>query len=121
MATKKSRKKQTSLKEQQNRREMIALLCIVISIFALLCCFETDAFLLAPSALFIGGLFGQVGRYVLPFVLFYAGIILFMSRGKSVRLRITATLAIVLTVSAIVHLFIALISGDDVGLSIGAL
>ena len=121
MATKKSRKKQTSLKEQQNRREMIALLCIVIAIFSLLCCFETDAFLLAPSALLIGGLFGQVGRYVLPFVLFYAGIILFMSRGKSVRLRITATLAIVLTVSSIVHLFIALISGDDVGLSVSEL
>ena len=121
MATKKKSKKQNSIKQQQNRREMIGLLCIVIAIFALLCCFETDAFLLAPCAKLIGGLFGQVGRYVLPFVLCYAGIILFMSRGKSVKLRITSTLAIILTVSAIVHLLLALIGDDEAGLSVSAL
>ena len=100
MANKKSTKKRSAAKEQQNRREMIALLCFVLSIFALLCCFETEAFLLHPCALFIGGLFGQVGRYVLPFVLVYVGMILFKSRGKSIAVRLTATLSIVLTASS---------------------
>ncbi|MBE6984254.1 MAG: DNA translocase FtsK [Ruminococcaceae bacterium] len=74
-----------------------------------------------PCAALIGGLFGQLGRYVLPFVLVYTGIILFKSRGKSVRLRITSTLAIVLTLSAVVHLVTALFGSDDVGLSIAKL
>ncbi len=117
----KNRKRQPVKKEQQNRREIIALACFGFAIFALLCCLNTDAFLLKPCAAFVGGLFGQLGRYLLPVILGYTGVILITSRGKSVTLRVTATLAIVLTVSAVLHLILELIGDESAGLSIAKL
>lgn len=105
-------------KEQQNRREIWGIICIIAAIFALLCCLNTDAFLIYPCASLIGGLFGQMGRYLLPFALVAAALLLFRSKEKPVRIRILSILTLVVTISAAVHLVYCIVSGNDVGLSI---
>lgn len=108
-------------KQMQNRREIMGIICIILALFALLCYVNTDAFLISSCAALIGGLFGQVGRYILPFLLVYTAILLFTSRGKPVKLRVFTALTLVLTISAIVHVFYELLSGNDVPFKLGAL
>ena len=107
--------------QMQNRRELAGVICIILALFALLCYVNTDAFLISSCAALIGGLFGQVGRYILPFLLVYTAMLLFLSRGKPVRLRVMSALTLVLTVSAIVHIIYELFSGNDVPFKISAL
>lgn len=125
MATKsnKSKKKTGATapvkKQQQNRREIGGVFCVIFALFSLLCCFPTDAFLIAPCAKLLGGLLGQLGRYILPLALVACAWTLFRSRGKPVKLRIFVLLTMVLTLSAFVHLLLT--SGEHVGLKIAAL
>ena len=91
-------------RQQQNRREMWAIFCIVLTLFSVICCFNIDAVLLKPLITLIAGLFGQPGRYLLPLFLIVTTVILFSGRGKPVRLRIACAFAIVITISAIYHL-----------------
>ncbi len=91
-------------RQQQNRREMWAIFCIVLTLFSVICCFNIDAVLLRPLITLIAGLFGQPGRYLLPLFLIVTTVILFSGRGKPVRLRIACAFAIVITISAIYHL-----------------
>lgn len=121
VSTKKKSAASAQKKQQQNRRELGGVFCVLFAIFSLLCCFPTDAFLIAPSARLLGGLFGQVGRYILPVALIACALALFRSRGKPVRLRIFALLTMVLTISGVVHLVSVLAGTDSVGLSIAAL
>ena len=130
MATKSTKPKKTSQsekqvsarkKESQNRRELGGILCILLALFAALCCFNTDAFLLQPIAKFIGGLLGQMGRYLLPIVLVYVAIALFRGKKHPIKLRIFCTATLLLTIPAVVHIFRELISGADAALSISEL
>ncbi len=107
-------------KQAQNRRELGGVLCIIMAIFCLICCFDTDAFLIAPTAKLIGGLLGQVGRYLLPAVLMVVGVTLLRGKKKPVRLRIFCQVTLLITLSALVHIFCAAFS-EDYGLSIKAL
>ena len=91
-------------RQQQNRREMWAIFCIVLTLFSLICCFNINAVLLKPLVTLIAGLFGQPGRYLMPLILIVTTVILFSSRGKPVRLRIACAFAIIITISAIYHL-----------------
>ena len=91
-------------RQRQNRREMWAIFCIVLTLFSIICCFNINAVLLKPLITLIAGLFGQPGRYLLPVFLIVTTVILFSSRGKPVRLRIACAFAIVITISAIYHL-----------------
>ena len=108
-------------KQMQNRRELVGVICIILALFAFLCYVNTNAFLISNCAALIGGLFGQVGRYILPFMLIYMTVILFRSKGKPVKLRIITALTLVLTVSAIVHLFYEILSGNDIPFKVSAL
>ena len=131
MATKPSQKKSsgsraaktsgTPKKQMQNRREMFGVICILLALFALLCYVNTDAFLISSCAALIGGLIGQVGRYLLPFVLVYIAVILFRSSGKPVKLRIFTALTLILTLSASVHIICEIFSGNNVPFKISAL
>ena len=107
-------------KQAQNRRELSGVLCLIGAIFCLICCFNTEAFLIAPAARLFGGLFGQVGRYLLPAVLTVVGVTLLRGKKKPVRLRIFCQLTLLVTLSALVHIFCAAFS-KDYGLSIKAL
>ncbi len=114
-----SKAKNTPVKaERENYRELLALLSFVLGVFFLLCCFDVDAFLISPCTALISGLFGQIGKYTLPFAFMYTGVILFRSRGRAVRLRTVSTFALVLTLSAIVHLITVLLGGEEFGLKI---
>lgn len=104
-------------KEQTNRRELYGILCVLLAVVALLCCFDTNAFLIRPCALFIGGLFGQIGRYAMPFLLAYIGYILFSSRKRPYKMRIFASVCVVLLLSAVVHLFVLALGGGKVTLN----
>ena len=130
MATKSTKPKKTSQsekqisarkKESQNRRELGGILCILLALFAALCCFNTDAFLLQPVAKFIGGLLGQMGRYLLPFVLVYTAVALFRGEKHPIKLRVFCTATLLLTIPAIVHIFRELLTGTDAALSISEL
>ena len=107
--------------QTQNRRELTGVICIVLALFALLCYVNTDAFLISSCAALIGGLLGQVGRYLLPAVLIYIAVILFKSGTKSVKMRVFTALTLILTLSAIVHIICEIFSGTDVPLKISAL
>lgn len=108
-------------KQNQNRREYMGLLCILCAIFACLCWFNTDAFLLRACADLVGGLFGQIGRYILPLILLYTAVLLFRSKNRPMRLRVFCTLTLVVTLSAMLHVFGEVLSGRDTALSVDAL
>lgn len=69
-------------RQQQNRREMWAIFCIVLTLFSVICCFNIDAVLLKPLITLIAGLFGQPGRYLLPLFLIVTTVILFSGRAS---------------------------------------
>ena len=96
------------------------MLCIIAAIFCLICCFDTQAFLIAPAARLFGGLFGQVGRYLLPAVLTFVGLTLLRGKKKPVRLRIFCQITLLITLSALVHIFCAAFN-EDLGLNIKVL
>ena len=116
-----SKASSTQKKQMQNRRELVGVICIVAALFALLCYVNTDAFLISSCAALIGGLLGQVGRYLLPLVLVYIAVILFRSNGKPVKLRIFTALTLMLTLSGVVHIICEIFSGINVPLKISAL
>ena len=91
-------------KQRQNRRELWAILCIVLTVFSVICCFNIDAVLLKPLVALIGGLVGQPGRYLLPIMLTVTCVLLFSGRNKPVRLRIFCAFSILVTVAAIYQL-----------------
>lgn len=90
--------------QPQNRRELEAVACVLFGVYSIICCFETEAFLIKPIANLIAGLFGQPGRYILPVVLMITAAILFSGKGKPVRMRIICSFTLILTVSALYHL-----------------
>ena len=108
-------------REQQNRREFTGILLILFAILAFLCCLPADAFLISSGAAVVGGLFGQMGRYILPLILIAIAITLFTSKDKPVRLRIFAMLTLIITISGVAHLCYEIFSGNDTPLAVKAL
>ena len=41
--------------ERENHRELLAIVCFILGVFALLCCFNVKAFLIQPCAALFGG------------------------------------------------------------------
>lgn len=112
-----SRSGKTAKKTPQNNRTLAGIICILFALFGMLCWVNTDAVVIDACGRGIAGLFGQIGRYILPLALIYIAVILFKSKDKPVFLRIFCTAAFVLTLSAIVHLFMEAFSGEDIKLS----
>ena len=75
MAAKPKKKTQTPPKKQperpqnQNRRELTAIGLLIAALFGVLCWFNFDAVILSSIIKILTGLFGQVGRYILPVAL----------------------------------------------------
>ena len=105
-------------KKSQNSREIGGILCIVFALFGMLCWVNTDAILIGPCSRGIAGLVGQIGRYILPLALIYIAVVLFKSKNKPVILKIICISLFVLTLSALVHLFMEVFSGEDIKLSL---
>lgn len=127
MAAKAKKKTQTPPKKQperpqnQNRRELTAIGLLIAALFGVLCWFNFDAVILSSIIKILTGLFGQVGRYILPVALAAVAILLLRSRsGKKCALRITCMLLLVVTISGLYHL-ICLIFADENVLTLSAL
>lgn len=101
-----------SKREQQNRREFTGILLLLLAILAFLFYIPSDAFLLKPGAALVGGLFGQMGRYILPIVLIAAAITLFRSKNKPVKLRIFCMFTLIITISGVAHLIHEILKGN---------
>ncbi len=120
--TSNARLKQAALETQkQNRRELYGVFLIIFALYFILCWVNTNALLIRPTAKLIGGLFGQIGRYLLPPALIWCGVILLTSRGRSVRLRVFCVLSLVLVISAIVHIICEFFGDFELGLQISLL
>lgn len=90
------------------RREVGAFVCLFLSIFTLLGCFQIDAaFLNLISSLF-KGLFGA-GFYILPFAFLMGFLILLLHDGRPVVLRVVCTFLIVVVIGSLVQL----VGGQD--------
>ena len=127
MAAKAKKKTQTPPKKQperpqnQNRRELTAIGLLIAALFGVLCWFNFDAVILSSIIKILTGLFGQVGRYILPVALAAVAILLLRSRsGKKCALRIICMLLLVVTISGLYHL-ICLIFADENVLTLSAL
>ena len=97
---------QKVMNKNQNHREILGIIFFLLSFFFFLCWFNTEKVLLGPLAKVSGGLFGQIGRYTMPIMLFYGAIILFTSRGAPVRMRIWCSFFTVIFLSSFVHVII---------------
>ncbi len=121
MAAKAKKKQQTPPKNQkqaerpqnQNRRELTAIVLLLLAVFGVLCWFNFDAVILRSVIKVVTGLLGQVGRYILPLALAAVAILLLRTKqGRKYTLRIVCILLLVVTVSALYHL-ICLIFADE--------
>lgn len=127
MAAKSSKPKKTSQSEKhveeqkaqrQNVRERLGVLLILAAIYAALCCLRTKAFLIAPCAALIGGLFGQIGRYLLPVLLVAAAVMLFKSKNEPMRLRMFCLLMLLITLPGFIHILYESFSGNEIPLNL---
>lgn len=118
--------------EQQNRRELWGIVCILAALFGSICWFNTDAVVIKSCTKLVVGLFGQVGRYLLPVALIYTAVLLFRGRKKSVVSRIICSFTLIFTLSCLyqllfgtedtyARLYSAAMTGGSSGLLPGAL
>ncbi len=87
------------------RREVGAVVCLLLALFSLLGLFQVDGFVIDALCGTAKGLIGY-GYWFLPFALIGTGIILLFHRGRPVRLRVTCTLLFPVTLGSLLHLFL---------------
>ena len=108
-ASKSSASKSTAKKatpKQPKRREIGAVVCLVLAVCSFLGYFSSDGWFIAFFHNLLGGLFGK-GFYLVPPALLVCAFILFTHRGRPVRLRVVAALLFPLLFGALLHLFIS--------------
>lgn len=85
------------------RREVGAIVCLLLAILSILCCFRLDAAVLNLLTQLYRGLIGA-GFYILPFSFFMSFLILMLHDGRPVALRVTCTFVTAALAGALVHL-----------------
>lgn len=85
------------------RREVGAIVCLLLAILSILCCFRLDATVLNLLTKLFRGLIGA-GFYILPFSFFMSFLILMLHDGRPVALRVTCTFITAALAGALVHL-----------------
>ena len=88
------------------RREVGALVCLLLGIFSALGYFSVEGLFIDFLAKVEKGLMG-CGFWLFPFALLYAAYILGFHRGRPVALRVTCTLLLPVVLGSFVHLFLA--------------
>ena len=88
------------------RREVGALVCLLLAIFAALGCFIHDAIFIDFFCGSVKGLIGY-GFYAMPVMLVVASGVLAFHRGRPVRLRVWCALLTPVLLGAFVHLLLA--------------
>ncbi len=91
--------------QKHNRRVWLAFAFFAIAGISILCLFNTDSdtILLAPLSRMITGLFGAVGKFLLPLLLIYIGVILVSSYGHPVQMRTWCAFFAVVFFLGIIH------------------
>ena len=114
-----TRKRKPAAKKQQPkpiRREVGAVVCLLLAVFTVLSCFHVRAALLDLLTDFCRGMIGT-GFYILPFAFLMGFLILLLHDGRPVALRVTCTFLIPVTIGALVQL----VGGTDVTWGAGLL
>ncbi len=97
-------KAETAAAKQPRRREIGAIVCLFLAVFAFLGYFNSDGWFIRFFRGFLGGIVGR-GFYLFPPALLLCAYILFFHRGRPVRLRLVSALLLPLAVGAMLHLF----------------
>ncbi|WP_253290764.1 DNA translocase FtsK [Pseudoflavonifractor sp. MSJ-37] len=101
-----SRKKPSAPAPRPFRREVGALVCLLLAVFAALGYFHVQALFIDFFGKLAKGLIGY-GYYLLPPALLGASGILAFHRGRPVRLRVWCVLLLPVLFGALLHLFLA--------------
>ncbi|MEG2420529.1 MAG: DNA translocase FtsK, partial [Oscillospiraceae bacterium] len=88
------------------RREVGAVVCLLLALFAALGYFASDAWFIHIFGTALKGLLGY-GFWIVPPLLLLAAYILGFHRGRPVRLRLVSALLLPLLLGALLHLFLA--------------
>ena len=88
------------------RREVGALVCLLLAILSALGCFGVDAIVINWLSDWTKGLIGY-GFWLMPVALLGCAVILGFHRGRPVQARVWCTLLIPVMVGALLHLFLA--------------
>lgn len=91
-------------KKKPIRREVGAVVCILLCLCTTLACFKEQAPGLNLLSLLFKGMIGS-GIYVLPFSFLFSFIILLTHDGRPVALRVVCSFLMSLTIGALVHVF----------------
>ena len=105
-AKKKSTASKKAPPKQPRRREIGAVVCLVLAVCSFLGYFSSDGWFIAFFRNVLGGLFGK-GFCLVPPALICCAVILFTHRGRPVRLRVFAALMIPVLFGALLHLFVS--------------
>lgn len=92
-------------KKKPVRREVGAVVFLLLGIFSLIGYFSTNGIFIEFFSHLLKGFFGW-GFYAAPPVMFLCAVILAFHRGRSVRLRIICALFLPMAIGALCHLFI---------------
>ena len=90
-------------KSRPVRREVGALICLLLGVFSFIGYFNVDAWFINFFCGFIKGLIGW-GYYIFPIALIFAAGILAFHHGKPVKLRLISALLLPLLLGALAHL-----------------
>jgi len=101
------------------RREIWALICLVLGLFSFIGYFNVEGWFIAGLSGFVKGLIGW-GYYIFPPALLLCAGILLLHRGKPVRARVLFALLLPLLFGAMAHLLFDK-TGIDLGMRFGAL
>jgi len=84
------------------RRELWALICLVMTVLSLLGCFGVKSWLTSGVNLLSKGLMGG-GYVILPLSLLLAAVILMFHDGRPVRLRVACAFLLAVTIGSLAH------------------
>ncbi len=107
--------KRTAKAKRPIRREVGAVVCLLLGLCAALACFGIDAPGLNVLSVLFRGLIGA-GLYILPFSLLMGFIILLLHDGRPVVLRVTCAMLLSVTIGALVHVFTGGVTAGSDGL-----
>ena len=103
-ATAASRKNQKEQQRKPVRREVWAFVCLILAALLVLGLFRMDAVFITLTLKLARGLVGA-GVYILPLALFWNFVILLFHDGRPVRLRVASTLAVVVCIGILAHIW----------------
>ena len=98
------------------RREIWALVCVLLALFTFIGCFRIDALFITYFCGFLKGLIGY-GYYLFPVALLGCAFILMFHHGRPVRARTICTLCVPVAIGALAHLLMCKLELEGIKLT----